>query len=142
MYEIYSGAEFEAKYTYSGSDLGYTWAQDKTRFRVWAPTAVSVKLNLYRSGDPDARDLLESVPMTADVNGTWVAEKQGNLNGIYYTFLVDVAGSLREVCDPYARTTGVNGHRAMVLDLKSTDPDGWSADRNPHAGKNSTDSVI
>jgi len=142
MYEIYSGAEFEAKYTYSGSDLGYTWTQDKTRFRVWAPTAVSVKLNLYRSGDPDARDLLESVSMTADVNGTWVAENQGNLNGIYYTFLVDVDGSLREVCDPYARTTGVNGHRAMVLDLKSTDPDGWAADRNPHAGKNITDSVI
>ncbi len=142
MYELYSSHDFEAKYTYTGSDLGYTWTEMKTTFRLWAPTARSVTVNLYRSGDPDAKDLLERLPMTPDVQGTWVAAKDGNLNGIYYTYSVDVANSLREVCDPYARTTGVNGHRAMVLDLGSTDPEGWAADRNPHADKKITDISI
>lgn len=142
MYELYSGIEFESKFTYTGSDLGHTWSKEKTVFRLWAPSAVSVKLNLYRSGDPDARDLLETIPMSADVCGTWIVEKSGDLNGTYYTFSVDVSGSIREVCDPYARTTGVNGHRAMVIDLRSTNPQGWSTDYNPHAGKHITDSVI
>ncbi len=142
MYEIYSSKDFESKYTYPGTDLGCTWAPEKTCFRLWAPTAKSVALNLYRSGDPNNQDLLEQIPMIPAEKGTWIAEKQGNLNGIYYTFTVDVADSLREVCDPYARTTGVNGHRAMVLDLSSTNPAAWETDTNPHAGKNITDSVI
>ena len=142
MYERYSGTEFERTYTYTGSDLGCTWTKEKTSFRLWAPTAVSVCINLYRSGNPGERDLLGQMPMTPDVNGTWVASVEGDLNGVYYTYSVSVDGNVEEVCDPYARTTGVNGHRAMVLDLSGTNPQGWSDDRNPHAGKSITDSVI
>jgi len=142
MYGRYSDPSFEAKYTYPGSDLGYSWTREKTAFRLWAPTARTVAVNLYRSGDPDARDLLETIPMKPDLNGTWVAERSGDLNGVYYTYTVDVENSLREVCDPYARTTGVNGHRAMVLDLSSTNPAGWDCDRNPHADKRITDTAI
>ena len=47
-----------------------------------------------------------------------------------------------EACDPYARTTGVNGQRAMVIDLKSTDPAGWDHDEDPNAGIPYTDVVI
>ena len=52
MTELYSTEEFERKYTYSGSDLGARWTKDKTLFRLWAPTAKSVKVNLYKSGNP------------------------------------------------------------------------------------------
>ena len=140
--EQYSSADFEAAYTYSGSDLGALWAAGQTRFRVWAPTAESVMVNLYRSGTPGTDDLLESVPMTAAENGTWVAEKSGDLNGVYYTYLVQRDGISVEACDPYARTTGVNGQRAMVLDLASTNPSGWNRDADPHAGAPITDAVI
>ena len=142
MYELYSGKEFEDKYTYTGSDLGCTWTETKSTFRLWAPTAKAVSINLYRSGDPDAKDFLERIVMVPDVNGTWVATKNGNLNGVYYTYTVDVENSLREVCDPYARTTGVNGHRAMILDLSATNPNGWEMDKNPHADKKITDISI
>lgn len=97
---------------------------------MWAPTADTVTLNLYGSGTPGTDDLVEQLPMTADVNGTWIAEKEGDLNGTYYTYLVSVGGNENEACDPYARTTGVNGKRAMILDLASTDPDGWENDTN------------
>ena len=142
MPNIYSTEKFEKEFTYSGSDLGATYTPEKTTFRVWAPTADAVTLNLYESGTPGTDDLVEQLPMTADVNGTWIAEKEGDLNGTYYTYLVSVGGNENEACDPYARTTGVNGKRAMVLDLASTDPEGWENDTNPTAGMTYNDAVI
>ena len=138
----YSTAAFEKKFTYTGTDLGAVWSPEETVFRVWAPTAQSVKLRLYRSGTHGTQDLLEQTDMVPDVHGTWVLRKAGDLHGVYYTYLVDRDGVIKEACDPYARTTGVNGRRAMVLDLRSTDPDGWEADRNPRAGDRAVDAVV
>ena len=142
MPNIYSTESFEAAYTYAGDDLGASWTAGKTSFRVWAPTAKSVTVNLYASGTEGTDDLLEQLPMTADVNGTWVAEKEGDLNGVYYTYTAEVGGQTNEIVDPYARTTGVNGKRAMVIDLASTNPEGWETDVNPNAGLTSNDAVI
>lgn len=142
MPNVYSTEAFEAAYTYRGNDLGATWTAGKTVFRVWAPTATSVKVNLYSGGTPGVEDLIEQLEMTPDANGTWIAEKSGNLNGTYYTYLVEVNGAVNEACDPYARATGVNGQRAMVIDLDATDPEGWENDTDPHAGNNITDAVI
>ena len=142
MTELYSTEEFERKYTYSGSDLGARWTKEKTLFRLWAPTAKSVKVNLYRSGNPGVEDRIAQIEMTSSVAGTWTAEVAGDLNGTYYTFTVELEEGIREACDPYARTSGVNGHRAMILDLRSTDPEGWEEDRNPNAGKNINDAII
>lgn len=142
MSDFYSSEQFEALYTYTGNDLGAVWTPEKTFFRVWAPTASAVRVNLYTSGDEAASDLIEQVEMNADCNGTWIAEKQGNLHGIYYTYLVDICGARHEACDPYAKTTGINGKRAMVIDLASTNPPGWEQDRDPHSGCRITDAVI
>ena len=139
---IYSTEEFEKEYTYTGDDLGAVWSKDSTAFRVWAPTAEEVYLNLYETGTPDAADLIESVAMTKDVNGTWVYTKPGDLNGTYYTYTAVLDGVREEACDPYARTTGVNGKRAMVIDLASTNPEGWENDVNPHANEGINDAVI
>ena len=140
--KIYSSEDFETMYTYTGDDLGANWSKEKTVFRLWAPTATSVKVNLYETGTPNTPDLFDQLEMTPDASGTWVAEKEGDLNGVYYTYQVEVDGKTEEACDPYARATGVNGLRAMVIDLDSTDPEGWDKDADPHAGNNITDAVI
>jgi len=142
MPNIFSTAAFEAEFTYTGDDLGATWTPEQTVFRVWAPTAAAVRLNLYMTGDPANSDLIEQIEMTPDVNGTWIAVVEGDLNGTYYTYSVDVDGKTNEACDPYARTTGVNGKRAMVINLDATDPQGWENDSAPHAGLDITDMVI
>ncbi len=139
---IFSTEKFEEQYTYTGDDLGVTYSGEKTTFRVWAPTADAVSVRLYKSGTEGTDDLIMELAMTADVNGTWVAEKSGDLNGTYYTYFVSIGEIRNEACDPYARTTGVNGKRAMVIDLDSTDPEGWDKDADPNAGKNFTDAVI
>ncbi len=140
--DYYSSAEFEAEYTYAGDDLGALWSAEETVFKVWAPTAESVLVNLYKSGTEGTDDLLESIPMEAGAQGVWTTKKKGDLNGTYYTYSVTVDGVTREACDPYARTTGVNGKRAMVIDLDSTDPEGWDQDRDPHYDDGITDAII
>ena len=142
MYDFYSTDAFESAFTYTGNDLGAVWSQDGTTFRVWAPTAKSVHVNLYATGTRGTSDLLESIPMVYERQGTWTVRKDGNLNGIYYTYVVQVGGQTVEACDPYARTTGVNGHRAMILDLSSTNPEGWEKDEDPNAGSRMTDNIL
>ena len=142
MPNIYSTEAFEKEFTYTGSDLGANWTKEQTTFRVWAPTATAVRVNLYESGTAGTKDRMEQLNMTSDVNGTWVAIKAGDLNGVYYTYEVDVNGTTNEACDPYAKAVGVNGKRAMVIDLDSTDPAGWENDKDPHYGNNITDAVI
>ncbi len=142
MPNIYSTDAFEEAYTYEGDDLGATWSEESTTFRVWAPTADAMYLELYESGTDGTDDLIEQIAMDADVNGTWVTTVEGDLNGTYYTYTVEIGGVQSTTVDPYARTTGVNGKRGMVIDLDSTDPDGWDEDTNPHAGENITDAII
>ena len=142
MPDYYGTPEFEADYTYNGNDLGANWTKEFTTFRVWAPVAEAVSVNLYKSGDSSADDLIESIAMTLDVNGTWIVTKSGDLNGVYYTYTAINNGKAEEACDPYARTTGVNGQRAMVIDLASTNPEGWESDKNPNADKTFNDAII
>lgn len=142
MHNLYSTPDFEAAYTHHGDDLGATWTLEKTSFRLWAPTADTVTIKLYRSGDPSDQDALLQFPMHRETSGTWFAEYRGDLNGVYYTYCVTHGIQTAEVCDPYARTTGVNGIRAMVINLDETNPEGWEYDTNPNAGRAITDAII
>ncbi|MDE7185020.1 MAG: type I pullulanase [Lachnospiraceae bacterium] len=142
MPSVYSSDKFETEYTYDGNDLGAVWSKEKTTFKVWAPTADKVQVNLYKSGTEGTDDLIETLEMTKGEKGVWAAEKEGDLNGTYYTYRVTVDGSTTEACDPYAKTTGVNGNRAMVINMDATNPAGWAEDRGPNAGMSYTDSVI
>lgn len=142
MYARYASDEFETEYTYTGHDLGANWTPTATTFRLWAPTAEEVTVNLYRTGTRGTEDLMGQLPMLPGEKGTWFVRQEGDLNGVYYTYLVIVDGEMSEVCDPYAKATGTNGHRAMVLDLSSTNPQGWQEDTDPHKDCPITDAVI
>ncbi len=127
MPDYFSSAEFEEAYTYTGDDLGVTFADGKTKFRVWAPTAEKIELNLYAAGNGgNAEQVIE---MTKAEKGTWTYAADGNLSGKYYTFTAYFDGKInKDVVDPYARSVGVNGKRGMILDLDTTDPEGWDND--------------
>lgn len=143
MPDYYATEEFESAYTYSGNDLGATYSKASTTFRVWAPLASEVSVNLYEAGTPGVDDKIASYPMTASDNGTWVTTVEGDLNGTYYTYSTVINGKAEEdIVDPYARTTGVNGDRGMVIDLDSTDPEGWANDTNPFKSTNYVDAIL
>ena len=142
MPNVYSSAEFENTYAYKGDDLGLTYRKEQSVFKVWAPTADAMKLNIYSSGTKGTNDLIASYDMTLGEKGVWEKTISGDWNGKYYTYTVTVNNQTSEVCDPYARTTGVNGNRAMILDLDSTDPEGWESDKGPHQDMDYTDAII
>ena len=74
-------------------------------------------------------------------NGVWKTAVNKDIAGQYYNYLVTVNGTQNVVTDPYAKAVGVNGNRGMVIDLDSTDPQGWDLDKKPEL-KDPTDSVI
>ena len=138
--DIYSSEEFESKYSYLKDDLGANYSAESTTFRVWAPTAKKLELNLYENGD--GGEPYNVVEMNKSVRGTWVYTVEGDLNKVYYTYNAYFDGKTnKDIVDPYARTVGVNGKRGMVIDLDSTDPEGWDSDSR-HTYPNVTDMSI
>lgn len=138
--KLYDSPEFAAKYTYTGNDLGSTYSKNETNFRVWAPTATAVKLVTYPNATASYAEGVET-PMTADINGTWVATLSGDRNGLFYMYRVTVDGETKEAVDPYVRATSIDGARGVVVDLKATNPSNWSESKPKFSGK-TTDAVI
>jgi pullulanase len=122
--KIFDSAEFIENYTYDGDDLGPVIHGDTTTFKVWAPTASKVVLNLFKAGNGGSA--YSSVEMIKGEKGVWeYTEACGH--GTYYTYSVTTAAGTQEATDPYAKSAGLNGDRSMVIDLDSTDPTGWDA---------------
>lgn len=132
--------DFSKYPVYTGTDLGLTYSPRSSQFRIWAPTATEAKIFFYKEGAGDTA--LYSIPMMKSVKGTWLAVQKKDLKGLFYTFLVKINNQWsQEIPDPYAKAVGVNGKRAMVIDLKSTNPTGWEKDKSP-AFSNKTDAII
>lgn len=121
---------------YSGEDLGSTYSPASTTWKVWSPGASSVQVKLFKTGsDGEAGagvvgtySLSKSSAFSS--NGIWEITLTGDYKNIYYTYLVTCDGITKETQDVYSKATGVNGDRSMVVDLDSTDPDGWSTDKH------------
>ncbi len=136
--KVFDSADFAAKYTYTGNDLGNTYTAQNTKFKVWAPTASNVSLLTFPSVNGGAAT---EIPMTADVNGTWVTTLPGDQNGLVYMYRVTVSGTTNDAVDPYVRATTINGLRGVVVDLSKTNPIGWNNVKPKFSG-NPTDASI
>jgi len=123
--KVFDTEAFAEKYNYDGDDLGATAGAEGTVFRVWAPTASRVTLNLFEAGD--GCDAYENLEMSRGEKGVWSAEAPCG-PGTYYTYSVTTSVGEQEAVDPYARAVGVNGNRGMVTDLAATDPEGFGED--------------
>jgi len=148
---IYDTTEFEEAYFYDGDDLGAIVDGNSTSFKLWAPIASSVVLNIYDSGTPAyliAKDATatdtptDTISMDRGLKGTWTTTISENLHGSYYTFTVTNGLSSNEVVDPYTKSAGVNGLRGMVVDFAQTNPEGFEYGVRPDTIENYTDSVI
>lgn len=115
---------------YSGKDLGLTYTPDSSTFKVWAPSAKSMRLLLYQAGEGgEPQSIIEMDPSK---QGVWKAVVKGDLKRRFYAFQTQIRGNWSNpVPDPYAKAVGVNGMRAMVLDLGDTNPANWDFDRRP-----------
>ncbi len=125
---------------YKGSDLGLTYTKAICNFRIWAPSAQNAQLLIYENGT--GGELFQRIAMQKGPDGTWWTAIPGDQLGKFYTFRVEINGKwMNEVPDPYSKAVGVNGERAMVVDLTKTNPTGWIKDKSP-LFKTKTDAVI
>lgn len=122
-----------ASNAYNEQNLGANYTKTSTEFKVWSPDASAVKLKLYATGSDSESGA--AVLGTYDLKknsstGVWSVTVNGDLKNTYYTYLVTVNGTTNETQDVYSKATGVNGKRSMVVDLDSTDPEGWDSDNH------------
>jgi pullulanase len=133
-------AGFSKYPVYKGIDLGLTYSVSHSFFRIWSPTAEQAELVLYKEGTGGAP--LSKHPMQKSSEGTWTVKLNGDKKGLFYVFRVMIGEQWKnEVPDPYAKSVGVNGKRAMVVDLKATNPKGWQNDKSPLL-KYPTDAIL
>ena len=117
----------------SETGLGATYTPSATTFKVWAPEASSVMVKRYATGTDteSGAATLGTTAMTYDsTSGIWSLTLTGDHKNEYYTYIVDRNGVANEAVDPYAKGVGANGNRGMIVDLDSTDPDGWDSDQH------------
>ncbi len=119
----FNSEEFGERYHYDGK-LGVEITGLQTIFRLWAPTASSVRLNIFAAGDGGSAE--RTVALERGEKGVWTYAENGSLIGKYYTYTVKTSAGEQEAVDPYAVSAGLNGDRGMILDLDSTDPQNWS----------------
>ena len=125
---VFDSEAFISKYTYDGNDLGSTINADgSTTFKVWAPTASKVVLNLFAAGNGVAAHA--NLDMTKAERGVWELTVPETGHGTYYTYSVTTSVGTQEAVDPYAKAAGVNGERGMVVDMALTDPADWENDQ-------------
>lgn len=115
---------------YKGTDLGLTYSPKWSCFKIWSPPASEVRLMFY---DAPLETINTSYHnLTKGKDGVWELKLKGDHAGKYYNFQVRIDSVwLNPTVDPYAKAVGTNGERAMVVDLKKTNPAGWEADKRP-----------
>ena len=138
MRKNFNSKEFNDKFYYDG-ELGAIYDKYKTIFRVWSPEAKSLELLLYRDGNTES--LIERDLLHKKSNGLWEIVKKGDLNGVYYKYHIVREDFEHDFVDPYCKALGVNGYRAMVIDLKKTNPKGWENEKKPSLEK-PVDSIL
>lgn len=146
---LYDTAEFRDNYTYYGDDLGVTFNEDRTRttFKVWAPLASEVRLNIYNTGTPKVYGGTDtpvfSYLMQKEQQGVWVHTEKTNMHGIYYTFTTVNGGIISETSDPYGYGVGINGVRSLVVDFERINEEiGFEKGVRPNLIDSPTDAII
>ena len=117
----------ESLYPYYDGQLGIDYSREKSSFRIWAPTACSIKLLLYER-ETDKRPLLIQ-ELEKDIKGTWFTEITGDLAGVYHIYQVQIGKEINRVIDPYTRAVGTNSRLGLIVDLARTNPPGWENDK-------------
>ena len=133
--QLYESAEFKSQSVYDGNDLGATYKDGSAVFKVWAPVADKISVNIYEKGTPkeDGDKLLATKTMKKGDKCVFecVVDDLGDLHGKFYAYVIETDGESVETADPYCVACGANSMRSMVVDLSKTNPAGWEKDEKP-----------
>ena len=138
----------EASWPDYAGPLGSQLLDHGTVFTVWSPSAAAITLRLFDTSDPKDNPSA-TVALERAQDGAWQYRSAERLAGTYYDYMLTFPASAVSnvpsdaiinaaestvtirTADPWAKASGVNGERSMVVNLDSTNPDGWLSDRSP-----------
>jgi pullulanase len=102
--------DFHRDYTYPDDDLGVTYEDFQTTFKLWAPLASAVVLTLNPTADSP-----QYIPMKRGDFGVYETTVLGDLDGLAYTYDVTNHGVTRTTLDPYAIGSTLNSEASVVI---------------------------
>ena len=117
-------------------DLGAVIKGESIQFKLWAPTAQQVKVQLFSTNASDAhadKKAIEEVALVEDSHtGIWSVNVKASAE-IYYQYQVTVYHPKTEkvetinITDPYSLSLSVNSEYSQVVDLSASNtmPKGW-----------------
>lgn len=104
--------EFNRMFEYNGDDLGASYFSTHTEFALWAPTAVSVSVEVT-IGRKKSMYAMEKGKC-----GVWRKSVNGDLKSALYVYFVERNGQVVRTLDPYGLSSDGNGWHSAVIDLK------------------------
>ncbi|NCC79605.1 MAG: type I pullulanase [Clostridia bacterium] len=137
--EFYDSDYFKENLIYDGDDLGLTYGVEGIRLKFWAPVATSVNLLLYQNAED--KEPLFVYPMEKDMKGTYSLSIPALADGLYYLLEVDHQGEKSYTPGPYVTSVSINGEKGCILDLRTTDPEGFRYHDAPKL-ENPVDAVV
>ncbi len=146
---VQSAGALDALYAEEATKLAYGAIVDggNVTFRLWAPTAKSVKLALF---DEQHKALGERTMTLDDASGSWSVQGGSELVGKFYRYDIQVYHPLSrklesyQVTDPYSLSLAMNSEFSQVVDLDdpALKPEGWDSLKAPHSQQNPADITI
>ena len=121
------------------ADLGVTMDEGRPTLAVWAPTARTVSLELFRTPGDDEPKV---VAMDRDtVTGMWTVGCKRKWLGRYYRYRIEVWHPAAQrvvtssVTDPYSLSLSVDSTHSQLVDLSAPElmPPGWRTAARPPA---------
>lgn len=119
--------DFDSKYidsnfSYKGF-LGVRLSKKQTDFHIWAPAAIDVSVNLFKSGSDLTPFYI--LPLQKGDKGVWSLSVPKSLDGVYYTYNYTYSSGTHTGVDPYAKAVSANGEKGYICDFRRLDPQGW-----------------
>lgn len=102
---------FDMMYDYDQDDLGITYSESSTTFKLWSPVAKEIELELI-----DLKGIKQFIDLRYQERGVWALTVYGNLDGYRYRYRVRVNETFKTATDPYAISSSANGAYNYVVD--------------------------
>lgn len=146
---VQSAGALDALYSEAATKLSYGAVVEggNVTFRLWAPTARSVKLALF---DEQHKSLGERTMALDEASGSWSVQGGSELVGKFYRYDIQVYHPVSrklesyQVTDPYSLSLAMNSEFSQVVDLNdpALKPEGWDSLKAPHSQQNPADITI
>ena len=104
-------ADFDNLFYYDKDDLGATYYNDHTTFKLWAPIASKVILRYFINNNCYEKEMIKCD------KGVFEVTIEGDLENVLYNYVITNNGKEVVSIDPYSYSCNANGECSAVINL-------------------------